>query len=390
VNDPLPSVIDESPSGIVLADPRRQIEAAIHRDSIVAMTPAQARVDAVAALTTAALAKAATLQLTQDETDRLMAEFPDADFMPGAAGKENLIYLQHSAMRCRFNSVLGLGQWAVVVRESWNEDFETKGYAGKPPQKGVRVYVRGMMLVRGCYVGEAVGDMDYYPGNAAQNYGDAFEGAKTAAFRRCAKEFGVGVQAWDKHWCEGWWQRKRGAPTQQRPVTQATPTPRAPAAKPLTPDERKAKLIAALKGYEPEANAIFREEGLSMENENFTEISTTRIECMSPDNMLVLIKQVKQRKADSDHVPDAEVHETPADAIEGTLEDTNAKTDKGKNGKPYTRYGFKIDGVWHNTFSRTLFEAARPLKGQQVLYTAKAGDYGSDLLTIEAAGEVVP
>jgi hypothetical protein len=51
--------------------------------------------------------------------------------------------------------------------------------------------------------------MDYFPANSAQNYGDAFEGAKTAAFRRCAKEFGVGLQAWRKDWCAGWWIRKR-------------------------------------------------------------------------------------------------------------------------------------------------------------------------------------
>src|ERR1044071_3139108 len=77
-----------------------------------------------------------------------------------------------------------------------------------PPQKGIRVYARDMLLVRGCYVGEAVGDMDYYPANAAQNYGDAFEGAKSAAFRRCAKEFGVGLQAWRKDFAAGWKERR--------------------------------------------------------------------------------------------------------------------------------------------------------------------------------------
>src|SRR5262249_1520578 len=76
----------------------------------------------------------------------------------------------------------------------------------------VKVYCRAMLIVRGCYVGEAVGDMDYYTNNASQNYGDAFEGAKTAAFRRCAKEFGIGLQAWRKRWCEGGMQRKKKAP----------------------------------------------------------------------------------------------------------------------------------------------------------------------------------
>jgi len=109
-----------------------------------------------------------------------------------------------------------LGQWALIVRETWNEPFKTsKG------QDAVKVYSRAMMLVRGCYVGEAVGDMDYFPNNASQNYGDAFEGAKTAAFRRCAKEFGVGLQAWRKGFADGWRDRKY----QQREQQQMRPEP---------------------------------------------------------------------------------------------------------------------------------------------------------------------
>lgn len=367
---------------------------------IVAMTPAQARVDAVAALTGVALSKAATLQLTPEETERLTAEFPDTDFLPGAAGKDNLIYIQHSALRGRLNSVLGLGQWALVVRESWNEPFVTRGTKDKPPQDGVRVYVRSMMLVRGCYVGESVGDMDYYPGNAAQNYGDAFEGAKTAAFRRCAKEFGVGVQAWDKHWCEAWWQRKRGGHAQQKPNESARETPKqavsprtpAPTPKALTPAERKEKLLASLKGMEAEATKVFQEEGIVMENETFHDIGLTTIERMSPDQMLALIKTVKQRRADNDQLDGAECPDEPADdgALVGTVEEVNVNTGKSKAGKPYTKYGIKIDGVWHNTFSETLYKVACAQKGERVRYAAEKTQYGHDLLSIEATGEVTP
>jgi hypothetical protein len=34
-----------------------------------------------------------------------------------------------------------------------------------------------MLLIRGCFVAEAIGDMDYFPHNAKTNYGDAVEGA---------------------------------------------------------------------------------------------------------------------------------------------------------------------------------------------------------------------
>lgn len=188
---------------------------------------AQARVDAVADLIKTAMARAGTLQLTPEESKALLADFHDSDFQPGAAGKENLLYIEHAALRDRFNSVLGLGQWAIIVRETWNEDFTTKGSRDKP-QPGVRVYCRVMMLVRGCYVGEAVGDMDYYPGNAAQNYGDAFEGAKTAAFRRCAKEFGVGLQAWRKGFGDGWRDRKYAQREKEQLRPEPTPSAAAP------------------------------------------------------------------------------------------------------------------------------------------------------------------
>lgn len=159
---------------------------------------------AVADLTMSAYQKASLLQLTKEEAAALQAEFPDDAFRPGAAGKDNLLYIEHAFLRDRLNEVLGLGQWAIIPRNRWAESFVTqKNVAGS------RVYIEAMLIVRGAFVAEAVGDMDYYPSNASQNYGDAAEGAKTAAFRRCCKEFGIGLQAWKKEWCAGWWQRNR-------------------------------------------------------------------------------------------------------------------------------------------------------------------------------------
>jgi hypothetical protein len=167
----------------------------------------ESRAQAVAALTATALARAGTLELTAEESSALQKDFGDEDFQTGAGGKQDLIYIEHAALRDRMNTVLGLGQWAIIVRDTWREE---KGNA-------VSVYVRAMLIVRGAYVAEAVGDMAYYTNNAAQNYGDAFEGAKTAAFRRCAKEFGIGLQAWRKQWCAGWWQRKKAGKTEPAP-----------------------------------------------------------------------------------------------------------------------------------------------------------------------------
>lgn len=178
------------------------------------ITPAQAKVDAVANLTMKVYERASQLNLTEDEMRRLQADFPDSAFRPGAGGKDNLIYIEHAYLRDRLNEVFGPGQWSIIPRSRWSEDFVTS--KGK---KGVRIYVEAMLCVRGCFVGEAIGDMDYYK-NDATNYGDAVEGAKTAALRRCAKELGIGLQAWKKEWCDGWWKRRNAPKPKPEPVDQ--------------------------------------------------------------------------------------------------------------------------------------------------------------------------
>lgn len=221
------------------------------------VTAAQAKVEAVANLTMKAYERAATLKLTPEESAALQADFPDSAFLPGAAGKEHLIYIEHAHLRDRFNQVFGLGQWAIVPRNRWAEEFQTG--KGTP---GSRVYVEAMLVVRGCFVAEAVGAMEYYPKNESQNYGDAVEGAKTAALRRCAKELGVGLQAWKKEWCEGWWARKRGGRDfSKKPPSSTTPPPKNPPAAAQTQKKGtvataayRTKMIQNLKAAKGEGN----------------------------------------------------------------------------------------------------------------------------------------
>lgn len=194
---------------LAVATKPEQLPATIAEPTKPQLTAAQAKVEAVAALTMKAYERASLLTLTPEESQALQADFPDEAFQPGAAGKENLIYIEHAHLRDRLNKVFGLGQWAIVPRSRWAEDFSFVNKYNVRIQ-GSRVYVEAMLLVRGCFVAEAVGDMVYYKNNDSQNYGDAVEGAKTAALRRCAKELGIGLQAWKKDWCAGWWERKRG------------------------------------------------------------------------------------------------------------------------------------------------------------------------------------
>lgn len=193
-----------------------------------AMTPAQARVDAVANVLHKAYERASTLELTPEQVTRLKADFPDEAFKLGAGGNPDLLYIEHAYLRDRFDEVIGMGQWALVrTKPHWGEDYTTaKG------QKATRIYADCALLIKGCLVSEAIGEMSYFHNNASQTYGDAAEGSETAAFRRCAKKLGVGLQAWKKDYCEGWMKRHKGgfrpaqapqAPSRPAPAT-APPT----------------------------------------------------------------------------------------------------------------------------------------------------------------------
>ena len=179
-------------------------------------TPQEARTQSVNELLETAYQKASMLVLTGDEKKRLEADFDDADFVRGAGGDQEKIYLEYTALKKRLNEVIGLGQWCVINRRSWNEEFTTPGRPaiGKMPAKpatiGVHVYCDAVLLIRGHFVGEAVGEMTYYKNNAASNYSDAYEGSKTAAFRRCCKDFSIGLQAYSKDWCDQWKMKYKG------------------------------------------------------------------------------------------------------------------------------------------------------------------------------------
>lgn len=188
--------------------------------NIIQVTPAQARIESVAAALDTAYKNASTLKLSDTEAASLAEDFPDEAFRTGAGGDDRLIYIEHAYLRQRLNKVLGVGAAVPIRRREWVEDFQ---YCKDGKNNlGHRVYVDVALLVRGCLVGEAIGDGVYYPNNAKTNYSDALESAKSNAFRRCCKEFGVGLQAWMKGFSEGWMSRQN-APRQSGGYQQAAP-----------------------------------------------------------------------------------------------------------------------------------------------------------------------
>lgn len=209
--EPVSPVSDETRAALAVRVPQQTqaLEVATEKPNHTPVTAAQAKVEAIANLTMKAYERAGTLVLTSEEIERLQKDFPDDAFKPGAAGKEHLIYIEHAFLRDRLNQVIGVLQWSIVPRNRWAEPFTHIKSTGERVD-GSTVYVEAMLIIRGAFAAEAVGSMVYYPKNNSQDYSDAVEGAKTAALRRCCKEIGVGLQAWKKDWCEGWWQRTRG------------------------------------------------------------------------------------------------------------------------------------------------------------------------------------
>lgn len=203
--------------------PAQPVGEALPADEI--KSAAQQRVDAVGDLLAGAYAKASTLKLSDEDCHRLTEPFPDEAIRKGAKGDETLIYIEHAYMRERLNEVFGPGRWALVQRRLWGEDFRTTQNAA-----ATRLYAECVLLVKGCYVGEAIGAMVYYPNNPKSDYSEASEGAQSEALRRiCQKSLGIGLQVYKKDFCEGWKQRQRRGP---QPPT-SPPTQTAPQQQPI-------------------------------------------------------------------------------------------------------------------------------------------------------------
>lgn len=185
-------------------------------------TPRDYRTESVAHALDAAYSNASKLVLTPEEAKALSADFPDEAFRLGAGGDPNLIYIEHAYLRQRLNEVLGVGASVPIRRREWTEEFSY--YKDGKQKIGVRIYVDLVLIVRGCVVGEAIGDSMYYPANSKTNYSDALESAKSNAFRRCCKEFGIGLQAWMKGWGEGWKERNRSGRPRPAPKAADKPT----------------------------------------------------------------------------------------------------------------------------------------------------------------------
>jgi hypothetical protein len=233
----------------------RAVGAALHEEP-QQLTHAQARVNAVSSVMDAAMSRASTLKITPEQGAALMEDFPDDAFKKGAAGKDSHIYIEHAFLRDRFIQVFGMGRWAIIrTRPHWAEEIDNG--------KSTRVYADCSLLIDGCMVADAIGDGTYYANNASQTYSDAAEAAETQAFRRCAKKFGVGLQAWKKDWCEAWWKRNPKGRVESSSTGKAPP-PQTDAQ--VSPRETVDNLLSEIGGWSrDQADAMFNLKSIAAE-----------------------------------------------------------------------------------------------------------------------------
>lgn len=204
----------------------------------------------IAEMLAAARQKACTLELDQEERDALMAPFGDEDVE--IRPHDGLLYIPHISISGRLCKVFGPGKWCTVRRREWIE--------------GNRIYAEWVMLIRGVFIGESVGAMDYHPTNAKMNYSDALEGTRGECIRRiAAKELDCGSQVWRPAFCREWiykhaaqvkgrWERRltdydeerRKAPEPEKSPAKAKP---APAKAPMDEAQLRAKFFAFIEPY---------------------------------------------------------------------------------------------------------------------------------------------
>lgn len=174
----LPSPVEETPlelkldeSALPLSDNSRQIAAAKLTDTLPA----------------SAYTGAGTLQVTVEQEKILDEPVPDneIDIRP-----DGLIYVSHEYVRRQLNRAFGRLQWALVP--------------GSPlVAEGNDLYQRWVLLVQGTYVSEAFASRRYFQ-NGNQTRDDVAEAIKSDCLRRCCKDLGIGLQAWNRRFGEQW------------------------------------------------------------------------------------------------------------------------------------------------------------------------------------------
>jgi hypothetical protein len=133
---------------------------------------------------------ASRLKITKAEAKQLTKPFPD--HVIEIRSNDGAIFLPHIFLSQRLNEVFGPGAWSLICREHYHDE------------EARMIYAEHVLIIRGCFVGEAVGEHSF---NAleGEKYGDGLESTAAEALRRiCGKRLSCGNQLWQPDFCEKW------------------------------------------------------------------------------------------------------------------------------------------------------------------------------------------
>lgn len=148
---------------------------------------------------------ASLLKITEEEQKELLAPFDEnlIEIRP-----DGLIYLPQTFWRGRLNSAFGIGQWALIV----------KGNHKDPAANKDKLYLNGVLMIRGNYVSEAIGEAELHSSNPMQSWASVWESAKSDCITRNCKDLGIASELWQPTFINNWiakhavkvWREKTG------------------------------------------------------------------------------------------------------------------------------------------------------------------------------------
>lgn len=133
-------------------------------------------------------AGASALIVTEAEAAALAVILPDEEHSILPTGE---VYVAQVHYRRLLNKTFRIGQWALMPR-------------GEFVRQGMTLCREYALVIRGCFVSEAVGEADYHENNDRMSWASAAEALRSNALTRCCKDIGIASECWDRQWTEAW------------------------------------------------------------------------------------------------------------------------------------------------------------------------------------------
>lgn len=133
---------------------------------------------AATSLDTNTFNNASLLALTKEERDAIMAPVPidEIEIRP-----DGFVYWPQAFYRERLNTVVGIGQWAIIPKEVKTEEVGNN----------VRVNYVGCLYIRNTFVALATGEHKFITTNANSSLASSTEAAKSDCLVRSCKELSM-------------------------------------------------------------------------------------------------------------------------------------------------------------------------------------------------------